>query len=309
MGKATIWRMVVAVIAAAAILPCLASGTAYASAPAAFAKIANHDSKGTYAQGAAIDDRGRYTYVVKQKQGSHVNLQRIDMRTGKSKRLALSSAAKRAISHGNGLAYAKVRGKAYLFAAPARNHQWVALLAVSGKRASYKGRVYVSGKVVKAVQKLAVEKVSGNKVTMLVGKGGTIKRIKIDVSKRKRVTKGTAIRGFKASHDQGISVSWENGTDYVYGCGGGWTTARGNVTKWRVSGKRLVRVWTKTVAGEPETAIMRGDKVYVIVEGGTRYNKRHHCRFYDRITAWSVYDENYLRELFLSAWERGRRGR
>lgn len=259
-----------------------------ATPPTAFAKIGNYSTEGSFVQGGTVSSNGSTAYVVKQKRGSYVNLQKIDMRTKKPTRLALSSAGKKAIGHGNGLAYAKVKGKDYLLVAPGHGAHYVSVFNVSGNKANYKGKVTISTSVVSVAQKIAVEKVSGNKVTALIGKGSTLKRITLDISKRSKVKFGTSIKGFWSSCNQGIAVGYQNGVEYVYGVRNGWETEYGEVVKFRLSGKTLKKQWTGKIAGEPQTAAPVNGKLYVFVEGASHWNKVHHCRFSDRIVQWNA---------------------
>lgn len=260
-----------------------------ANPPAAYAKIGNYSSQGSFVQGGTVSNDGSTAYVVKQKRGSYVNLQKVNLNTKQPTRLALTSAGKKAIGHGNGLAYAKVKGKDYLIVAPGHGAHYVSVFQVSGNKANYKGKIAISTSVVKVAQKIAVEKVSGNKVTALIGKGSTLKRITLDVSKRFKVKSGTSIKGFWSSCNQGIAVGWQNGVEYVYGVRKGWETEYGEVVKFRLSGKTLHKQWTGKVAGEPQTAAPAANgKLYVFVEGASHWNKVHHCRFSDRIVQWNA---------------------
>lgn len=259
-----------------------------ATPPSAFAKIGNYSSQGAFVQGGTVSSDGSTAYVVKQKRGSYVNLQKVNLRTNQPTRLALTSAGKKAIGHGNGVAYAKVNGKDYLLVAPGHGAHYVSVFQVSGKKANYKGKIAISTSVVSVAQKIAVEKVSGNKVTALIGKGSTLKRVTLDVAKRSKVKSGTSIKGFWSSCNQGISVGYQNGVEYVYGVRYGWESEYGEVVKFRLDGKNLKKQWTGKIAGEPQTAAPANGKLYIFIEGASAWNKDHHCRFSDRIVQWNA---------------------
>lgn len=277
-----------AVIAFSAAVMTAPQDAEAANPPAAFARIGNYSTSGAFVQGGTVTADGKTAYVVKQKKGSYVNLQKVDLVKKQPTRLSLSKAGRSAIGHGNGVATARVYGKDYLLVAPGHGAHYVAVFSVSGKTASYKGKIPVSTSVVKVAQKIAVERVNGDKVTALIGKGSTMKRVTLDVSKRSRVKSGTNVRGFWSSLNQGISVSYENGAEYVYGVRNGWESEYGDVVKFRLSGNKLTHVYTKRIAGEPQTAVSVNGNLYTFVEGGTAWNKAHKCRFSDRIVRWNA---------------------
>lgn len=251
----------------------------------AYAELPDYDEDGTYVQGCTVDD-GNYAYVIKQKLGKKANLQRIDLRHGNSMQLHLSESAVKAIGHGNDLAYVEADSGKYLLVAPARSTHYLALLKLDGNKVTYKGKIPVSDTLVDAVQKVAVENVSGDKVTAIVGQGSNLRRVKIDLASKEKVTKGVAITGLSSVCDQSISIDKSGTAKYLYACHGGFTSSTGYVLKYELAGHKLKKTWEKPITGEPQSAVPWHGKLLVFLEGNTRWGTNHDQAFTDRIICW-----------------------
>lgn len=263
-----------------------ANKAARPSVEPAFAELPDYDDVGTYVQGCTTDGNGN-AYVVKQRKGARTNIQRIDLQHGGSTQVSMTKDAAKAVGHGNDLAYVETNGAKYLLAAPARSTHYLVVLKLDGDKASLHGKVQVSENVVDAVQKVAVEGVSGNKAKVILGKGGVLKRVTVDLKAMRKVTKGDALFGFSSVCDQSLTIEKVGGVTYLYGCHGGWLNSTGCAIKYELHGHKLKKIWERPVAGEPQAVIPWNSKVLVFLEGNTQWGTRHNQEFTDRIIQWN----------------------
>lgn len=247
--------------------------------------VKNYSSRGRFVQGFCATPDGASAFVYKQNVKEAGNLQRIDLSSGESTELKISDKVRAAILHGNGLAYAKAGKTEYLLAAPSKGY--IAVLKVGAKKAALLGKVSVASGVIASVNSIAVSNVSGTKATCLVAKPGKMAKVTVDLAKRSAVKRGAKIAGYSGCN-QGISVGFEGGKAYVYGCGGGWEAEKGHVTKWLLSGSNLKKVWRKSVAGEPQGAAPVPDGLWVAVERETKWNEAHGKATGDKLLPWTL---------------------
>ena len=247
--------------------------------------VKNYSSRGRFVQGFCATPDGASAFVYKQNVKEAGNLQRIDLSSGESTELKIGDEARAAILHGNGLAYAKAGKTEYLLAAPSKGY--IAVLRVGAKKATLLGKVSVASGVIASVNSIAVSSVSGTKAKCLVAKPGKMAEVTVDLAKRSAVKRGTKIAGYSGCN-QGISVGFEGGKAYVYGCGGGWEAEKGHVTKWLLSGSKLKKVWKKSVAGEPQGAAPVPGGLWVAVERETEWNEAHGKATGDKLLPWTL---------------------
>lgn len=252
----------------------------------AWIELPDHEDGGTYVQGCAIDDDGDFAYVIKRGVDKSTSLQRVDLRQGNSKKLDLTVAAKKAVGQGNDLAYVLADSGRYLLVAPSGRAHHLALLKLEANKVKYEGKIPVSDILVDDIQKVAVEGVTGDKVTAIIGEGSCLRRVKIDVKNRKKVTEGKAITGLSSVCDQSIGIDQAGATKYLYACHGGFTSSTGYVMKYEMTGHKLKKIWEKPTAGEPQSAVPRHGKLLVFLEGNTRWGASHDQEFTDRIVCW-----------------------
>lgn len=256
------------------------------AAPASFASIPDYLGNGQFVQGSTISSNGRYAYVAKQNLSSACNVQRIDLITKRSIRLSVSSAGTKAMAHANGLCYVKIGGTEYLLVAPSNQKRYLAVFIISGSSLKYQGRISIAKKVLKNVSGVAVLSASGNKVSALVSSAGKLRKVSFNIKKRSAIKKGTVIKGFSSS-TQSISV-WKSGSlTYVFTESGGWTGRSSSITKFKLSGKKVSRVWRKRVNGECQAILPTAGSLYLVIEGSSLYNRHHDCVFSDRLVRWS----------------------
>ncbi|MDO5335708.1 MAG: hypothetical protein Q4F23_06560 [Coriobacteriia bacterium] len=136
----------------------------------------------------------------------------------------------------------------------------------------YKGRIPFSKKVMSRITGVAVLSSQGNRVTALVSSPGRLRKVSLDITKRKQVKSSSAIKGYSRC-SQDISVWKSGGSTYLFGSGGGWTSATSGVVKYRLSGSRLSRIWTKRISGECEAVLPASGALYLVVEGSSTYNR------------------------------------
>lgn len=263
----------------------LAMGACMAMPQAAQAETWNHRAavtlpdkgKSRFVQGAAYDGT-RYCCVVKQNVSKHQTLWRADMtKGGKAKRMTVSAKARKAIHHGNDMAFVRAGGKGYLLVAPckAKSHRLV-VLRVSGTKATYHKSVTL--RFTPKVSAITVVSQNGSKLRVMTGYGKHLWMADVSLSTGKARSLG---RVYGYVSNQGITYA--NGC--LYTCDGGYTTRLGKVRKYQVvrNGNHwnLRRVWVRSVKGEPETAFVdKNGKVCVALEG------KWHWRYSDRITRW-----------------------
>lgn len=264
----------------------LVAPTCCYAAPASFASIPDYLGNGQFVQGSTISSNGRYAYVAKQNLSSACNVQRIDLVSKKSIRLSVSSAGTKAMSHANGLCCVNVGGTEYLLVAPSNQKRYLAVFVVSGSTLNYQGRISVAKKVLKNVSGVAVLSMSGNKVSALISSAGKLRKVSFNIKTRSAIKKGTVIKGFNGS-TQSISV-WRSGSaTYVFAESGGWIGRSSAITKFKLSGKKVSRVWRKHVTGECQAVLPTAGSLYLVVEGSSLYNRHHDCVFSDRLVRWS----------------------
>lgn len=256
------------------------------AAPSAYAQIPDYVSRGTFVQGACVSDDGRYAYVVKQRFSSYANLQRIDLKKKRSKRLSVSGGMSY-LAHANGLSWVSANGRDYLLVAPSNKQRYLSVFVVDGLTAKFQGRIFFSEKVLGYVSGVAVISHSGTRVSAFVSSAGKLRRVSFDVASRKTVTGGTSIKGY-SSCNQDISVAVRGGSTYLYGCYGGWKNSSAAIVKYRINGSCASKVWTKRISGECESAVPTSDYLYLAMEGSTIYNRRHDCVYSDRLVRWSM---------------------
>lgn len=256
------------------------------SAPASFASIPDYLGQGQFVQGSAISSDKSSAYVVKQNLSNACNVQRIDLATKKSTRLQLTSAGSKAMGHANGLCCVKIANTEYLLVAPSSKKRYIAVFVISGSRLDYQGKVSVSKRVLKNVSGVAVLSTSGNKVSALISSAGKLRKVTFNIRTRSGIKKGTVIKGF-ANSSQSISIWKSGGSTYLFTETGGWTGRSSVLSKFKLSGNKVSRVWRKHVNGECQAILPTNQSLYLVVEGSSLYNRHHDCVFSDRLVRWS----------------------
>lgn len=243
-----------------------------------YASIAqNSPAKSKFVQGAAYDGK-KYAYVVKQNVNKHQMLWRVNMsKPGKPVKMSVSSKAKKAIYHGNDMAYVKQGNTEYLLVAPCKaKANKLVVLNVVGKKVYYVRSIKMG--FTPKVSAITVVKQSGSKITAITGYGKHLWMAQFDLHGKTGKKLG---RVYNYVSNQGIT--YQDG--YLYACDGGYKTKLGNVRKYKVvkSGKNwtLSRQWVRQIKGEPECAFVdKTGKVCVAMEG------KWHWNYSDRIVRW-----------------------
>lgn len=226
--------------------------------------IPNYHSRGTYTQGACITNNEKYIYVFKQNKGNYTNLQRINLKTGKPKRIKLSSSGRNAAYHSNDATFIQYKGKKYLLVAPSSSRHYIVIFKLSKSKAIYKGKIYTSF----GVSGIAAKSIKGNLITCYAAKSKEMKKIKIDF-KKKRVISQKKIAGYRCN--QGISLCGQ----YVTGCKGGFYSNNGRIIKYKIKNNKLVKVYSKKIKYEPQEYIITNKAEYIVIEGNIKYAKGH----------------------------------
>lgn len=224
---------------------------------AASIKIPNYSSKGTFVQGSCVDDTEENIYVFKQNESKYGNLQKINLKTKKSKRINLSDAGRAAIHHGNDMCYIKIKKISYLLVAPGSNKYYIAIFKLTKSKAIYKGKIHskygVSGITLK------------DSSNGYIANSSIMKKIKINIQKKKIVSYKT-IKGYTCN--QGISLCG----DFITGCKGGFYKHNGRIIKYKFKNNKLKKVFSKKVDGEPQNCIITTSHLYVVIEGKCKYH-------------------------------------